>query len=322
MNVMPDTFAKITVTVKGVRTEAKDVISLELASEDGEALPSYEPGAHLDLHLPHGMVRQYSLCRPFQSGAPYEVAVGLAETSRGGSRWIHEILQVGDRLAISPPRSNFRMSSSEEPVLLMAGGIGITPLLCMADAASQQGRPWHLAYSARSPDHLAFRERLTGLRGGVVTRHALSDTGQHMDAAAWLADHPQVNVYVCGPEPMRQAIADALGADGAHRLHSEAFAPAQQRAVEENTALTVHLAREGITLDIGPDKSILDVLDEEGVIHPWSCREGMCGTCEAQVLEGTPDHRCTVLSEEERADGKRMMVCVSRAFSKHLVLDI
>ncbi len=302
---------------------ADRVLALELAAADGAPLPAWEPGAHIDLLVADGVERQYSLC-----GDPAEdrwtVAVLREDAGRGGSRTVHERLQIGDRLRARVPRNHFVFSASG-PVLFIAGGIGITPLVPMIAAAERAGVPWRLAYAGRRRSGMAFLEGLCAAHGERVSVH-VSEEGGRLDLGELLAEPTGESVWCCGPERMLAEVERLMEAWPPGSLHVERFvaAPADaaadaNAAVEPERAFEVEI--DGTVLSVPPDRSILDVAEEAGLLVLSSCREGTCGTCELRIAEGEADHRDSVLSAEEQAAGHSMMICVSRAKSARLVLE-
>jgi len=305
------------------RDVATDICEFELASVDGSALPAFEAGAHVDVHLPGGLVRQYSLCNATGQATMdcYQVAVGWDANSRGGSVWIHEKLKVGQALRVSAPRNLFEMAPEHRRVLLLAGGIGVTPIYAMAQACAQQGVDVELWASARSAPRLAYLEELKALAGGRLHLHFDDEQGGPMDLAQRLQTQRWDAVYACGPAPMLDALTAATPhwAPGAVRM--ERFKGAEVPA-SERQPFQLMLQRAGLTTTVSAHESVLDAMERLGVDYPWSCREGICGTCEAPVLDGEVQHLDYVLSPEERAEQRRMMVCVSRCGGGRLVLDI
>ncbi len=304
---------------------ADRVLALELAAADGAPLPAWEPGAHIDLRVADGLERQYSLC-----GDPSEdlwtVAVLREDDGRGGSRAVHEQVQVGDRLSARVPRNHFVFSASG-PVLFIAGGIGITPLYPMIAAARSAGVPWRLAYAGRRRSGMAFLEVLCAAHGDRVSVH-VSEEGGRLDLAELLAEPTGESVWCCGPERMLAEVERLMGAWPPGSLHVERFvaaaggvggAGAAGDAGEPERAFEVEI--DGTVLSVPPDRSILDVAEEAGLLVLSSCREGTCGTCELRIAEGEADHRDSVLSAEEQAAGQTMMICVSRAKTARLVLE-
>ena len=318
--------------VKGIRIEATGVRSIELSPLEG-TFPAARAGSHIDLILPNGLIRQYSL---LGGGSPhhYKVGVGLAEPSRGGSKWVHTQIKVGDALKISAPRNNFPVASNEHHSVLIAGGIGITPLHFMAHELSQQGRSWTLYYCVRDASRAAFLEELTALAEQHSiegsTLHLVVDNGQterQLDLAKVVAEaEPNTHFYCCGPLPLLNAFNTAMASLPDEQVHSEYFSVDPNangaEASQENGAFTVVLAKSNRTFTIPPDRSILDTLSEQGVSIYSSCREGICGSCETRVIEGDIEHRDSVLSPDERQRNQSIMLCVSRAKSDTLVLDL
>ncbi|MBW0113757.1 PDR/VanB family oxidoreductase [Pseudonocardia abyssalis] len=298
---------------------ADDVLAVTLADPHGDRLPPWTPGAHLDLLLPTGLVRQYSLCGDRWDGHHYRIAVLRVIDGRGGSAWIHDHLREGDVLPFGGPRNHFPMAPSTR-YLFVAGGIGITPLLPMIDQAVRSERPWRLLYGGRRRTSMAFLDRLEAL-GGQVEVAAQDEVGVP-DVAAWLgAPDPGATVYGCGPAGLLDATAAACAQWRPQALRTERFvAEVQDRA--EDHPFTVVLRRSGTRLRIDPGTSVLDGLRDAGVAVLTSCRQGTCGTCEVAVLDGLPDHRDSVLDAVDREAGDSMMVCVSRARTDSLTLDL
>ena len=311
---------KLRVTALGA--EALDVMRVELAAADGADLPHFEPGAHLTLHLPGGLQRQYSLVNDWRERHRYVLGVGLAAESRGGSRFVHTSLRVGDEVDVSGPVNNFRLLPNAPHYLFIAGGIGITPLLAMIRRCNAQGQVWRLVHAARSRVRLAFYEDLRAL-GGSVRWHCDDEQGQPIDVAALMAEvEPDTQVYCCGPGPLMAAVQQ----HGAHlppdNLHFEWFnAPAGEAPADAPEGFWIDLMRSGASLHVPPHQSILEVLEQHGYEVPFSCREGLCGTCETVVCEGEPEHLDYVYPPAQRPQLRTMLVCVSRARSPRLVLD-
>jgi ferredoxin-NADP reductase len=311
--------ALLDVRLRRIGWEADGVLALELSAMDGGDLPPFEPGAHVDLHLGDGLLRQYSLC-----GDPAErkcYRIGVREIDGGRvSRHIHRNLRPGALLRISPPRNNFEFVASRN-YLFIAGGIGITPLLPMMRAASDAGAAWKLLFCARSVDQAPFLEEVK-THGGDVSVHA-SQAGTRLDVMQCLAEvKPQTVIYCCGPESLMTAVegASAHWPDGSVRF--EWFAPRSRPEDEIFGGFRVICARTGLSLDVMPEQSILQVLTDAGIEVARSCEQGICGTCEVHVLEGEVDHRDSILSAAERASNQIMMTCVSRAKGASLVLDL
>lgn len=311
--------------VHTLRFEAQDTISVELRPVDGGDFPAFTPGAHIDLHLPNGLVRSYSLSNSSQERHRYVVGVLRDRASRGGSRCVHESLRVGMPITISVPRNHFALDEGAAHTVLVAGGIGITPLLCMARRLQALGRPFEVLYFARERKGAAFLQELQAL-GMPLHLHLDSEAGGPPDLRALLAQRPPdaaTHHYACGPAPMLDAFEKFCAELGHANAHIERFAPVQvQAAADARGHYTVELRRSGRCIGITPEKSLLDSLLEAGIPMDYSCCEGVCGSCETRVLEGEPDHRDAVLSAQEKASNQVMMVCVSGCKSERLVLDL
>ncbi|ROZ49033.1 oxidoreductase [Rhodococcus sp. WS3] len=308
------------VVISGIVPEAVGVVSLLLSPVGDEKLPSWEPGAHIDLFLGPDLERQYSLCGNLSDPSRWQVSVLREPESRGGSAWVHEKLQVGDVLRCRGPRNNFSLQAVDE-YLFIAGGIGITPILPMIARCIADNLNWRLVYGGRSKASMAFTDLLA--EHGERVKFWPQDTHGLIDLDTLLAEpRSGVAIYSCGPEPLLAAVEDRCRAWPAGTLHLERFRPRQGALDGPSTAFEVELDESGMVLEIPAEASILDTLEAAGVYVPNACREGTCGTCETVVLEGEPDHRDSFLTEEERASGEVMMVCCSRALSKRLVLDL
>ncbi len=316
----------IQVRVKSVTWEAEGIVSFELRPmPPRKELPPFTAGAHIDLHLPNGTIRSYSLLNAQDERHRYVIGVNKDPASRGGSRYMHETLRAGDALAISAPRNNFKLDEGAAHTVLVAGGIGITPLMGMIERLRTLGRPWRLHYAARTRQQCAFADQLQALRdseGADVHFTFDKEPGAKMLDLAGIAAAlpPGAHIYCCGPLPMLDAFEQATKGLPSECVHVEYFAAREAAATAGG--FTVELARAKRTLEDAAGHTILDSLIEIGIEPPYSCREGICGTCEVAVLEGTPDHRDLVLSAAEKAEGKRMMICCSGAKSGKLVLDL
>ena len=308
--------------VSQVRAIARDILLLELQAPDGRPLPGAQAGAHVDLHLPGGLVRQYSLTNALGEAqmAYYQVAVGLDAASRGGSAWIHAQLRTGATLTVSEPRNHFALDPAHRQVLLLAGGIGITPVYAMAQTAQRLGLDWQLVVAARSLGRVAFAEELMALAPGRVHLHGDAEAGSRIDFGHWLQSQPWDGVYACGPQPMLDDLSQRTASWPSGRFRSEKF-----KAVTADTAgdraFELVLARSGLATTVAATEPVIDALDRLGVQIPYSCREGLCGTCECGWTEGEPEHRDSVLGESERQAG-RFIPCVSRARGERLTLDL
>ncbi|MDN3025366.1 PDR/VanB family oxidoreductase [Streptomyces sp. S.PB5] len=296
---------------------ADGVLALTLRHPLGEQLPVWEPGAHIDVVLGPGLERQYSLCGDPADRTAWRIAVLREPDGRGGSAHVHEQLGQGDKVRVRGPRNHFALRPAPR-YRFIAGGIGITPILPMLAAAEARGAEWTLLYGGRTRDSIAFTGELSRY-GDRVTVAPQDETGL-LDLASVLDDVPEGTlVYCCGPGPLLDAVEARCPEPGV--LHMERFTPKEQET-GENTAFEVELARSGTTVTVPADVSVLDAVRAAGVEVLFSCTEGTCGTCETDVLEGTPDHRDSVLTDEEQAAGETMMICVSRCRGKRLVLDL
>jgi len=315
--VTGDASPDIAARVRSMTVEADRVLSVELEPV-GAALPTWQPGAHVDLVLPGAPVRQYSLCGPVDTQR-YRIAVLRENESRGGSRAVHERLRPGDVVALRGPRSHFVLEPAAE-YLFVAGGIGITPLLPMMHAASAAGVPWRLLYLGSGRARMPFLDELEalGAQGGELSVIA-RDEGARADLATEVAQHPDALVFACGPERMLLALQDLLP-ESTGRLRVEYFS-APDVDYEPGERFRIQLARTGVELDVEPDRSVLDVMREAGVEVLTDCEEGICGSCETKVMDGAVEHRDFVLTAQEKSRGDCMMVCVSRAACPVLVLD-
>lgn len=315
--------ATLDARVRTIRHEAARVLSIELVPVQGTAFPPFTPGAHIDLHLPNGITRSYSLVNSPDERGRYVIGVLDDDRSRGGSRYVHEQLRCGATLAIGKPRNHFALDEQAGATVLVAGGIGITPMLCMYRRLRQSGRGVGLVYCARNRAQAAFLDELEALGGNVHLHFDDEHNGRPFELAAFLARQPEsVHAYCCGPGAMLSAFEAACSAAGIGNVHIERFAASVPAADPRQTGYTVELARSGRTLFVPAGTTLLDVLLEADVEVDYSCREGLCGACETRVLGGCPDHRDAVLSPAERAAGNVMMICVSRAKSETLVLDL
>ena len=314
--------ATLRVRVKRKWQAGAEVTGLELAALAGH-LPTFQPGAHIDLHLPNGLVRQYSITNGPGEQLGYSIAVKREPESRGGSAAITDELREGDVLAISEPRNNFPLRRDATKTILVAGGIGLTPLLSMAKALSRSSLDFELHVFARSTSHLPLADELDVLGASVVRHLGRTPAETAADVRTILGPHVFARqLYVCGPGPMLEltrGLAAALGWPD-EAVHFEYFK--NSHVIDMSTSFGVELARSALSLIVPAGKSILDVMRENGIDAPSSCEQGACGTCLTRVLEGVPDHQDVYLNDTEKAGNTVMMTCVSRARSQRLVLDI
>ncbi|MFC5211693.1 PDR/VanB family oxidoreductase [Pseudonocardia sulfidoxydans] len=308
-----------------MRVEAKEqvaerVVALTLARPDGGRLPDWQPGAHVDLVLPDGTVRQYSLCGDRFDPARYRVGVLREPAGRGGSRYVHDDLRVGELLGVGGPRNDFPMVPAQR-YLFLAGGIGITPLLPMVSQAELIGADWTLVYGGRSRTSMAFVDDLAG--HGDRVHLVPEDENGRLDLAAWLDDpRPDVAVYCCGPPGLLDAVVARCRSWPPYSLHTERFVARARSAPARSVPFEVEAARSGVIVTVTADVSVLDALRAAGVDLLSSCRQGTCGTCEAVVLEGVPDHRDSIFDDRRRGPDDPLYPCVSRSCTDRLVLDL
>lgn len=315
--------------VKTIRHEAEGIIGLELLPAPGATFPPFDAGSHIDLHLPNGMVRNYSLLNSPGETGRYVIGVLQDRASRGGSVCVHQQLRVGMTLPIAAPRNNFRLHEDAGHSVLVAGGIGITPILCMLRRLKAIGGSHELLYFARSRRSAAFLDRIEAL-GVKASLHFDDEQGGRPDLKAMLAARPPVataegetHYYACGPSVLLDAFERECAALGYAHAHIERFAAVPiEASPQARTSYTAELRKSGRSFVITPEKSLIDHLLDGGVHVEHSCLEGVCGTCETTVLEGIPDHRDSVLSASEKASNTVMMVCVSGCKSERLVLDL
>jgi ferredoxin-NADP reductase len=307
--------------VEAVDDLAEDVVALTLADPDGAALPAWTPGAHVDLVLSPGLVRQYSLCGTPADERRIRVAVLRDPSGRGGSTFVHDGLKVGSTVRVRGPRNHFPLVGSPR-YLFVAGGIGITPLLPMLAQATADGADWTLVYLGRSRTTMAFLDDLAqyGDRVRVMPKdeHGPTDLGALLDAP-----QPDTLVYCCGPERLLAEVEERCAAGWpAGSLHLERFAARPVEVTADDAAFELVLARSGVTITVPADRSIFHAVEDAGISVLGSCHEGVCGTCEQVVLDGEVDHRDSVLSADEQATHEMMMICVSRSRSPRLVIDL
>jgi tetrachlorobenzoquinone reductase len=306
-----------------IQPVARDTNIYTFRRVDGARLPAYKPGAHIDLHLPNGLVRQFSLVLPNADPDSYTVGVKRDENSRGGSRYIVEQMKVGDAIKISAPRNNFPLVENAEHVTLFAGGIGITPIWCMAQELAALGRSWKLYYACRSRADMAFLDALEKLDDKFRHLHFDDEAGKVLDLAAAIAETPaSAHLYCCGPNPMLKAFEAAAANRPRGLVHVEYFTPKDDAAAAATGGFWVELARSGEEYFIPEGKKILEVLYEAGVDVDYSCELGICGACETRVISGIPEHHDSVLSEEEQAANEKVMICCAGCKTERLVLDM
>lgn len=310
-----------TLVVSRKESLTADVVLLDLTSADGSDLPAWAPGAHIDLILPGDMVRQYSLCSDPADRSRYQVGVLRESEGRGGSIYIHDQVEEGQTVEVRGPRNNFPLEPAESYVFV-AGGIGVTPMIPMILAAIEQGTPWELVYGGRSRASMSYVDHLEQTYGERVSvrpqdEHGLLDLQGLLGAA-----RPGAAVYCCGPEPLLQAIESVCEVWPIGALHVERFSPKELDEPVLTGSFEIELTLSDVVLTVPPDKSIVAVMEENQVPIVVSCQEGTCGSCETVVLGGIPEHRDSILSPAEQEANETMMVCVSRALTPRLTLEI
>ena len=318
---------EIEVRVAKKTCEARDINAYELVAANGESLPAFEAGSHVDVFLPNGLVRQYSLCGgPPQQGR-YRIAVLRDPKTRGGSQAVHDGVQEGDTLRIGAPRNLFPLAEGMHASVLLAGGIGVTPLLAMAYHLHALGRPFELHYFARSRERVAFlSELLTGAFADKVVLHLDDESPAGLQPvrellASLQASRPDAHVYSCGPAGFLQHVSDTLAAVSwpAGQTHSETFTAPEPVTGD---SFELRIASTGETVVVGPNETVVAAAARLGIDIPVSCEQGICGTCVTRVLEGVPDHHDQYFSDAEHAANDQFTPCCSRAKSRVLVLDL
>jgi len=315
----------ISVRVKRMTYEAERINSYELVPPVGGELDPFTAGSHIDLHLPDKMIRSYSLLNDQRERHRYVIAVNKDAASRGGSSFLHDQVRVGDILTVSAPKNNFPLREDADASVLIAGGIGITPLLSMIRRLESLERRWDLFYAARTRGAAAFLDELGSLRPNVHLNLPVDvddeRSGRMFDLASIVRKAPaQAHLYCCGPAPMLEAFEAAAADRPGHCVHVEYFRAREAPALEGG--FEVKLAKSNRTVAVKAGKTILDSLLEAGITPKYACSDGVCGTCETRVLDGIPDHRDRYLSEQEQASNKTIMICCSASRSRTLVLDL
>ncbi|WP_423458590.1 PDR/VanB family oxidoreductase [Ottowia sp. VDI28] len=307
------------VKLVAIRLAAEGTMLFELKKLDASPLPPFTAGAHIDVTLPNGLVRQYSLCNGPLDTDCYVIGVKRDRNSRGGSAYMHDTLRVGAVLEVSAPRNHFELDESAAHTILIAGGIGVTPIACMADRLSALGKSYELHYSVRLRDEALFLDRLPSSLNLHVDEE--QPPGQFLNLAGIVSRAPAAtHFYCCGPGPMLDAFVVATAGRPEGHVHLERFSADIEVAAEGG--FSVELARTGCTVKVEPGQTILEAVRTCGVQVRASCEQGICGACETRVLQGTPDHRDTLLSSEEKAANDVMMICCSGSLGPRLVLDL
>jgi ferredoxin-NADP reductase len=309
--------------VKRISYEAESINSYELVLPAGDELAPFTAGSHIDLHLKNGMIRSYSLVNDQSERHRYVIAVNKDPSGRGGSSFVHDTFKAGDIVTVSGPRNNFALREDAECSLLIAGGIGITPLMSMIRRVEALSRPWQLFYATRTRRAAAFLDEFDAIRPNADLNLHFDDEhgGRPLDLAAIVGNAPtNAHLYCCGPVPMLEAFEKATAGRPSGHIHVEYFQAKQAPAVDGG--FEIRLARSKRTVAVEPGKTILDAVLDAGIMANYSCSEGVCGTCETRVIDGIPDHRDLFLSPEEKAANKTIMICCSGSKSGTLVLDL
>ncbi|MGF6804801.1 ferredoxin-NADP reductase [Paraburkholderia youngii] len=311
----------MTLRLTAINYLARNTLAFTFEDPEGNLLPGAEPGAHVGVVLPNGLTRQYSLLEYSNSltQRSYVVGVKLDPQSRGGSRYMHETMRVGDLIQIEAPRNNFPLNEDAAHTVLVAGGIGITPILCMARRLKELGQSPRIYYSCRERVDVAFAEELKSFEGALV--HVDAEAGTFLNIADVVKNEPSTtHFYCCGPGPMLEAFEAACASLPQEQVHVEYFSAKQEAALDGN--FVIELRKSGKTLTVPQGKTILNVVRDAGIPISYSCEEGVCGACEVRVLEGQPDHRDAILSEPEKAANNTMIICCSGCKGDRLVLDL
>uniref|UniRef100_UPI0035AD8B64 PDR/VanB family oxidoreductase n=1 Tax=Hylemonella sp. TaxID=2066020 RepID=UPI0035AD8B64 len=306
--------------------EAKDIVTLELVAADGAALPAFSAGSHIDVQLPNGFTRQYSLCNDPQETHRYQIGVLRDAASRGGSAAVHDLLKEGDVLTISAPRNHFGLAHEAKKHLLLAGGIGVTPILCMAERLANTGGDFAMHYATRAPERTAFRQRIaaSAFAARVQFHYDNGDAAQKLDLQALLSQpEAGTHLYVCGPKGFMDAVLNTARAAGwpEAQIHYEFFG-AEVAKSDSDASFEIKLASSGRIVMVPKDQTVVQALAAAGVDIMISCEQGVCGTCLTRVLEGVPDHKDSYLTPEEQAANDQFTPCCSRSKTPQLVLDL
>ena len=311
----------LTVRVSRIQRETPEILSFELCHPYGRALPAYEAGAHIDVHMPGGFSRQYSLAQACSGGDRYVIGVKREPASRGGSASLHSRVQEGDLIAISSPRNAFALDMAAEHHLLMAGGIGITPMLAMAHTLLAAGKPFTLCVFARSQDHVAFAAQLQQADMAAHVRLFLDDAGERADLVQLLAAQSAgTHLYMCGPAGFMAAVRNAASTWAEERIHAEYFAAPTDAAAQAGQAFTLRLSKRGIDIPVAADQTAVDALHDFGIDVPMSCEQGLCGTCVVDADGSEAEHRDFCLTTSERTH--KVALCCSRAKQKTLTVHL
>jgi phthalate 4,5-dioxygenase reductase subunit len=313
--------APMTLRVSRAEKAAADIHLFELCHPAAAELPGFTAGSHLTVRSPNGSLRKYSLCNDPAERHRYVIAVKRDPAGRGGSVDLVDNIHAGDTVEVSAPHNAFELAGKAPSFILVAGGIGITPILAMARQLNGEGRRYKLYYLTRSPQSTAFLDELQGadFKGKVVIHHDGGDPANAFDLWPVLEKSSSAHVYCCGPRPLLEAVRDMTGHWPPTSIHFESFIDAGAAAQAEDRPFTVVLAKSGARVEVAPGMSILEAMRDKGHEAPSSCESGTCGTCRTRLVSGEVDHRDLVLMQDEKAD--QIMICVSRALSPEIVID-
>jgi vanillate O-demethylase ferredoxin subunit len=311
------------VRIQQIRWEAKDIFSYELIEESFAELPVFTAGAHIDLYLPDGKIRSYSLASDPADLSTYVIAIQREDHGRGASKWLHDVARVGTVLPVSTPKNEFELADEADESIFIAGGIGITPILAMIKRLDSQGRKWTLHYATRSREATPFARELDSLAAGR-DRVKYSIGGERVNRLnirkVIASGSNGAHFYCCGPTRMiDEFVTETTSISPAH-VHIERFSAVNEAAVEGG--FEVMLAKSGVKVKVAPGQRMLDALLDANVSVPYACSNGICGTCLTKVIRGKPDHRDDFLSDDEKALGNSIIVCCSGSLSSELVLDL
>ncbi|WP_417587369.1 PDR/VanB family oxidoreductase [Pararhodobacter oceanensis] len=317
---------KIDAVITDIIRENDEILRIELANANGAELPQFECGAHIDLHLPNGLIRQYSLWAAPGDNSRYHIAVKREVNSRGGSEAVHAMLSIGDSLKISVPRNNFALDPNGSHAILLAAGIGITPLMSMALHLQANGKLFELHYFSRAPEVTAFADLIANSALAENTTHYYGQTAEAVQSTLQQILQPRptgTHVYLCGPSPFIDAVKSITAAHWPENtVHFEHFSAEKPVLTAGGDGFELYLAQSDKTFTVPSDQSIADVLTTNGIEVELSCEQGICGTCLTRVVDGIPDHEDMYLSDAEHALNDQMTICVSRCKSPRLVLDL
>ena len=323
---MSTTSGSLTVRVQAKTVEAVDICSFELVEFEGHSMPGFSAGSHVDVELSNGLTRQYSLCNDPSESHRYMIAVLRDEHSRGGSGAMHDQVNIGDTITISTPKNHFPLAHGAKRSLLLAGGIGVTPILCMAERLALMGADFEMHYCTRSRERMAFHARISAATYASRVQFHYDDGAlqQKLDLVGLLAKpEAGTHLYVCGPKGFMDAVLITARAKGwpEDQLHYEFFSAEVVKSASDQS-FQVKLASSGKVVTVPKDKTVVQALAEAGIEVQTSCEQGVCGTCLTRVLEGEPDHKDLYLTPDEQAKNDQFTPCCSRSKSALLILDL